>query len=148
VIGALDLTTSSEGQVLSLTSFVQHLYHLVLGLVARGAGHPWRKKKSINQSRNQSRSGSFRGSWKYPYCFVHTASERVSTRTKKMIGVSIFLRFVSKVMELIFDIINTFVLWGTMLFGYICLSLVIYAVLRRIVVPEKLHVRPVHFNYE
>ena len=65
-----------------------------------------------------------------------------------MLGVSIFLRFLNRVLDFIGDIITTCVLWGTMLFGYVCLSLVIYAVLRRLVVPEKFHAKPVHFQYE
>ena len=65
-----------------------------------------------------------------------------------MLGVSIFLRFLARIMEFIGDLITTLVLWGTVLFGYACLSLVIYAVLRKLVVPEKFHAKPVHFQYE
>ncbi len=32
--------------------------------------------------------------------------------------------------------------------GYVLLSLFIYAVMRRIMVPQKLHVVPVHLRYE
>lgn len=65
-----------------------------------------------------------------------------------MIGVSIFLRFLSRVVDFIGDLITTVVLWGTVLFGYVCLSLVLYAVLRKLVVPEKFHAKPVYFQYE
>lgn len=65
-----------------------------------------------------------------------------------MLGLSIFLRVLRRTTDLTCDLITVFVLWGTVLFGYVCLSLVLYAVLRKLVVPEKFHARPVHFQYE
>ena len=64
-----------------------------------------------------------------------------------MFGVSIFLRFLSRVVDFIVDMITSCVLWVAMLFGYVCLSLVLYAVLRRLIVPDKFHAKPVHFQY-
>ena len=64
-----------------------------------------------------------------------------------MFGVSIFLRFMSRVIDFFVDMITSCILWVAMLFGYVCLSLVLYAVLRRLVVPEKYHAKPVHFQY-
>ena len=41
------------------------------------------------------------------------------------------------------------VLMAVLIFlGYVLLSLLIYAILRRVMVPQKLHVRPVHLYYE
>ena len=41
------------------------------------------------------------------------------------------------------------ILMGILIFlGYVLLSLFIYAVMRRIMVPQKLHVVPVHLTYE
>ena len=41
------------------------------------------------------------------------------------------------------------VLMGVLIFlGYVLLSLFIYAVLRRIMVPQKLHIKPVHLFFE
>ena len=40
------------------------------------------------------------------------------------------------------------ILMGVLIFlGYVLLSLFIYAVMRRIMVPQKLHVIPVHLQY-
>lgn len=40
-------------------------------------------------------------------------------------------------------------LMGVLIFlGYVLLSLFIYAVMRRIMVPQKLHVIPVHLQYK
>lgn len=41
------------------------------------------------------------------------------------------------------------ILMGILIFlGYVLLSLFIYAVMRRIMVPQKLHVLPVHLHYD
>lgn len=41
------------------------------------------------------------------------------------------------------------ILMGILIFlGYVLLSLFIYAVMRRIMVPQKLHVIPVHLQYK
>jgi len=41
------------------------------------------------------------------------------------------------------------ILMGILIFlGYVLLSLFIYAVMRRIMVPQKLHVVPIHLRYE
>lgn len=41
------------------------------------------------------------------------------------------------------------ILMGVLIFlGYVLLSLFIYAIMRRILVPQKLHVKPVHFYFE
>lgn len=41
------------------------------------------------------------------------------------------------------------ILMGILIFlGYVLLSLFIYAVMRRIMVPQKLHTLPVHLQYE
>lgn len=41
------------------------------------------------------------------------------------------------------------ILMGVLIFlGYVLLSLFIYAVMRRIMVPQKLHVIPVHLQYK
>lgn len=41
------------------------------------------------------------------------------------------------------------ILMGILIFlGYVLLSLFIYAVMRRIMVPQKLHTLPVHLHYE
>lgn len=41
------------------------------------------------------------------------------------------------------------ILMGILIFlGYVLLSLFIYAVMRRIMVPQKLHSLPVHLQYE
>ena len=43
----------------------------------------------------------------------------------------------------------TRVLMGVLIFlGYVLLSLFIYAIMRRIMVPQKLHVKPVHFYFK
>lgn len=40
-------------------------------------------------------------------------------------------------------------LMGVLIFlGYVLLSLFIYAIMRRIMVPQKLHIKPVHFYFE
>ena len=41
------------------------------------------------------------------------------------------------------------VLMGVLIFlGYVLLSLFIYAIMRRIMVPQKLHVKPVHLYFK
>lgn len=41
------------------------------------------------------------------------------------------------------------VLMGILIFlGYVLLSLFIYAIMRRIMVPQKLHVKPVHLYFK
>lgn len=40
-------------------------------------------------------------------------------------------------------------LMGLLIFlGYVLLSLFIYAIMRRVMVPQKLHIRPVHFYFK
>lgn len=56
--------------------------------------------------------------------------------------------FITRLAQRIADIIFQAVVAVLIVLGYLFLALFIYVVLREIIVPEKVHLRPVHFFFQ
>ena len=65
-----------------------------------------------------------------------------------MASASVVPSFITRLVQRIADIVFQAVVAVLIVLGYLFLALFIYVVLREIIVPEKVHLRPVHFFFQ
>ena len=65
-----------------------------------------------------------------------------------MVSVNTIPSFISRLAQRLVDIVFQAIVAVLIVLGYLFLALFIYVVLREIIVPEKVHIRPVHFFFQ